>query len=915
MFKKIFFFGLLLFSTHFLFAQTTVTGTVITGDSNDPLIGVNVVVGEKGTITDFDGKYSIELPDGTHDIVFSYIGFDDMVKTVELSGGTYTLDVTMGGLEILKEITVVADIAIDRETPVAFSNIPTKKLEEELAGQEIPMILNSTPGAYATQSGGGDGDARITIRGFNQRNVAVMLDGIPVNDMENGWVFWSNWFGLDLVTQNMQVQRGLGASKLAIPSVGGTINILTRGIRSKRDITFKQEVGNNGYIRSTIGLSTGRLESGWGISAAGSYKQGNGWVDQAWTKGYFWYLRVDKEIGNHIISASGYGAPQKHGQRSFTASIGTFDQDFAVDNGVPDSVAVLGGDYGRRYNEFWGVYEDYSIVDGDTIRGTVQELNTRQNFYHKPQFSLRHSWNVSDKVYLSNNAYLSIGNGGGVGPEGDFDPGEDGQMDIQTPYNANAIPSFLNPDNRSFNILRANINNHFWFGLLSTVEFNINDNWTFSGGLDLRSYRGRHYREVWDLLGGQYFRSVGNFRIDEANSKLVEGDRYEFDYSGLVQWGGLFGLIEYKKNNWSSFLNVSTAVTNHKYIDHLGPKIVELPEITLEGIRFDNPVTYNGNTYTVDSPESEDAYIGWIARPTFTVKTGVSYKIDKAHAVFFNTGYLSKAQRFSNIIRADRSASVSDTTNTSKAFDNFDNELISAFELGYSFRSSKFSANLNGYFTRWNNKPLDFPLFVLEDPSDPDSDRIPVNIPGIDAVHKGIEIDFAFQPIRQLGFEGLASIGDWQWASAEMTVLETGQIYEFDAEGVHVGDAAQLQFGGLVKYEPIKGLYFKLKATWFGKNFANFSPEALNGDDAGRESWRMPDYTLFDVHAGYNFKVKDVRMGLRLNVLNVFDVSYVADARNNDTFNSPSFEDFDAKSASVFFGQGRRFNTSFKISF
>ena len=96
------------------------------------------------------------------------------------------------------------------------------------------MVLNSTPGVYATQQGGGDGDARITIRGFNQRNVAVMIDGIPVNDMENGWVYWSNWFGLDAVTSNIQVQRGLGASKIAIPSVGGTMNLLTKGIDSRK---------------------------------------------------------------------------------------------------------------------------------------------------------------------------------------------------------------------------------------------------------------------------------------------------------------------------------------------------------------------------------------------------------------------------------------------------------------------------------------------------------------------------------------------------------------------------------------------------------------------------------------------------------------------------------------------------------
>jgi outer membrane cobalamin receptor len=132
------------------------------------------------------------------------------------------------------------------------------------------MILNSTPGVYATQSGGGDGDARITIRGFNQRNVAVMIDGIPVNDMENGWVYWSNWFGLDAVTSNIQVQRGLGASKIAIPSVGGTMNILTKGTGNKSGGTIKQELGSFGKLRTSLGYNTGKLKNGWGLTLSGS---------------------------------------------------------------------------------------------------------------------------------------------------------------------------------------------------------------------------------------------------------------------------------------------------------------------------------------------------------------------------------------------------------------------------------------------------------------------------------------------------------------------------------------------------------------------------------------------------------------------------------------------------------------------
>jgi outer membrane cobalamin receptor len=113
----------------------------------------------------------------------------------------------------------------DETTPVAYTNVSKEEMEVRLGSQDIPMILNTTPSVYATQQGGGAGDARINVRGFNQRNVAVMINGVPQNDMENGWVYWSNWDGMADVTSNVQVQRGLGASNLAVASVGGTINV------------------------------------------------------------------------------------------------------------------------------------------------------------------------------------------------------------------------------------------------------------------------------------------------------------------------------------------------------------------------------------------------------------------------------------------------------------------------------------------------------------------------------------------------------------------------------------------------------------------------------------------------------------------------------------------------------------------
>ena len=123
----------------------------------------------------------------------------------------------------LSALEVLASRA-DETTPVAYTNVTKEEMEIRLGSQDIPMILNTTPSVYATGQGGGAGDARINVRGFNQRNVAVMINGVPQNDMENGWVYWSNWDGVGDAS-SIQMQRGLSAVNLS--SIGGTMNIIT----------------------------------------------------------------------------------------------------------------------------------------------------------------------------------------------------------------------------------------------------------------------------------------------------------------------------------------------------------------------------------------------------------------------------------------------------------------------------------------------------------------------------------------------------------------------------------------------------------------------------------------------------------------------------------------------------------------
>ncbi len=179
-----------------LFAQSIVG---VVGDSNsEPLEGANVVVEgtDLGGMTNSDGTFSIDVDAGQYKVTASFIGYKSFTQLVDVKDVAVSVDFL---LEIdavaLSDVEVLASRA-DENTPVAYTNVGKEEMEFRLGSQDVPMALNTTPSVYATQQGGGAGDARINVRGFNQRNVAVMINGVPQNDMENGWVYWSNWDGV-----------------------------------------------------------------------------------------------------------------------------------------------------------------------------------------------------------------------------------------------------------------------------------------------------------------------------------------------------------------------------------------------------------------------------------------------------------------------------------------------------------------------------------------------------------------------------------------------------------------------------------------------------------------------------------------------------------------------------------------------
>jgi iron complex outermembrane recepter protein len=925
MIRKILFFSFLLACSISAMAQKqTVSGVIKDALTGETVVGANILIKgtQTGTSTDVNGNFSMQMAKGKYTLQISYVGFLPLSEDIVVADKPQFLTFKLETIT-LNEVTVTGDVARSRETPVAFTTILPAKLEERLSGQDIPMILNKTPGVYATQQGGGDGDARITIRGFNQRNVGVLLDGIPVNDMENGWVYWSNWFGLDAVTRNIQVQRGLGASKLGLPSVGGTMNIMTKGIETKRSASIEQGVDFEGKLTTNLGYTSGQLKNGWGVSLAAAYKAGNGWVDQTNVKAYFFFAKIDKRWGKHITSLTGFGAPQTHKQRSYKRGLADYDTTYAKEHGVTsadfhDKDGVLNiVNRGINYSQHWGYLKrdadqwnsDFTerIID-PTAPTKVQ--NEMTNTYFKPQFSIRDSWNVNDRFTLVNTMYLSMGTGGGEQPRTSLknenlftasdapSPDQIGQINWQSLYDQNSKPvagpfgetKHIDPlyDDKlyySLNYLVQNNNNHVWFGLLSTFTNKINKKLELSGGIDLRSYTASHYSEITDLLGGDYAIDRLDYRNDyAANPSLAVkhvGDKVSYYDVGMVNWGGVFSQLEYKSGKVSTFINLSSSISGYKKKAYF---------------------------YNTES--------GWKYKPGFTVKTGLNYNLSQHSNVFGNIGYLSKTKDYKYFFKGY----------TSDFNANVKNEKVQALELGYAFTSKTLTANLNAYYTKWQNKPTNQVQGKYEDPVSGEKDTYG-DIPGMDALHTGIEFDFIYKILPNLDFQGLISLGNWVWDkkidSLQMYIVNTttpANVISFDATGIHVGDAAQTQLGTSIRYEPIKGLYIENGVTFFDRYYADFNPEQCT-DPQGNpvDSWRIPAYALLDMHAGYRFKMKTfekLSFALKLNLLNVLDKMYVSDAKNNDSYiQNSTFNSFDARSAAVFMGAGRQFTASFKIIF
>ena len=865
------------------FAQSTVTGRLVDETTNEPLIGATVRAGSTGTITDVDGNFTLTVPAGVETLKIEYLGYEPLEQAI--SGGNLgkvSLTTSAVGID---EVNVVASVAIDRKTPVAVTTLGGEEISVEVGNQEYPEILRKTPSVYVTKQGGGFGDSRINIRGFDQRNTAVMINGVPVNDMENGWVYWSNWAGLSDVTNKLQVQRGLGATKLAVASVGGSINIVTNAADFKQGATVNLSMGNDGYQKYGVVLSSGLMDNGFAVTAQATHTRGDGYVDGTLFRAYSYFLALSKTFNDkHTLSFTGLGAPQYHHQRT-------------LDRRFDDITLQTYEDLDNiRFNHVWG------MLDGE-------EFSFRKNFYHKPKFYLNHYWTLSDRTDIKTSAYLSFGRGGGTGPRGriqndsvlifdsfnGFDRGirnENGQIrwDDIVAYNSGTnIPDFggtkpttdgiYSTTSRGDGFIRrASMNEHNWTGILSTITHELNSEWDLVTGIDGRYYVGKHYRRVEDLLGNDAYISGANVN-NPSNMVQTEGradgNQIAYNNDGVVAWAGAFAQVEYNNGPLSWYGALTGSSQSYKRIDYF--------------------------TY-LDADERQ--ITPWITNYGGTVKTGLNYNFGISN-VFINGGVTSRQPIFDDVF-------VGFTNDIEYGVKN---QKIYAAELGYGVRQKYVDANVNLYYTTWGNRRLSQNYGVIVDSVEVDGRAIFTNVA---QRHMGIELETEIRPIRYVSLDAMLSIGDWVYSDDFETDIfdeDQNQIGETTifANGLRVGDAAQTTLNVGLNIYPTEGLRIYADYYLADRLYAQFNIDESQFLAPGGQVVKLPSYALVDAGFSYKLPLENFDATLLFNMNNVLDNKYVSELVTNITDNPDTPEVDEFMNNKGFYGFGRTWNLGLRF--
>jgi outer membrane receptor protein involved in Fe transport len=933
-------------------ATGKIAGRVVTFSDQEPIgyVSVKIQQLEIGAYTKENGTYLIQnVPEGKYTVEFTLVGMKKLEKEIEVvANETSVLNVKMRKEAIATEgISVSANRAKKRETPIAFTNIKEEEISDKYTTEDMPQLLEDVSGIFANTTG--LGDAEITMRGFEADKIQVLINGIPVNDPESQKVYWSNWTGLTSNVKSVQVQKGAGSSLYGSGAFGGSLNIETMGTKPEPEFTIRSSYGAyvsedkvadgegnmedynpynyNVLMRYNSGnLYNGKLNYGLMVER----KVGDYYITGTNYRGWSFGLDTQHILGNHKIYTNFLGAPQEHNQAYFKSD--------------PDLMNTLGREYNRNNHEY------------------------QENYYFKPQFSIRDEWEISDNKLLMTNLFVTKGDGGGKylsQDKFDINTGEvafrDGFLDSDDPqaFEDNAFgkhalflyenygvesenfcpvdtvlvggvipvvgPSykgelisgkgadfFDSPTRYEYSWRNNQISDHFQFGGNTYFDYQVNNQFKIVCGGEVRSWNADHIGKI------EKFR---HFNPDFPDSvETYDKMQKNYDYTSHVLNMSAFARVSFKPIEKLNLMADGQIARYASSIDENPIEIYDLGTGEPTGEYFYSTkditeVVGQDTVYKFKDSDYEKVY------SFFSPKFGVNYNISKYFNVRTNYSIAYKEPRTSEWYGYDgpdtrqmytKNIVLQDSTGAyyNQEEEHFYGELepekINTIEFGLGYDGVYVDFDVNYYMSDYYDKIEYVTIPITEQYYNAENDSIETNkfdasmvLNAGKARHQGVEFS---SNLDIANFDAYSSL---TWSHNRWTDMNVEQIFDMSAEEMEdkvVPFAPEIIINGSVGYTfknmPYNGkLRFGLRGRYWDGYYANYtneyysnyvwneSSQTFEPDSTSIKSSELPYFFEMGADIKYSFKIGEKDAFLKLSLNNILNRENLQSANVRTDYN------------------------------
>lgn len=732
----------------------------------------------------------------------------------------------------------VADSAkreLDKAKPSVVL-ISASELENDEESTDISGILQSSKDVFVSKAAYTLSSARFRMRGYGSENASVYMNGVSLNDMESGRVYWSSWGGLNDALRNTNILNGITASDFGFGGVGGATNMAVRASSYSPTVKFTYSLSNRSYTnRAMLTYATGMMKNGWAFAFSGSKR----WAMESYVPGtdynaYAYFASAEKKINKqHAIGLVAYGAPSKRGKS--TAA-------------VQEAYDLAGSNY---YNPNWG-YQN----------GEVR--NARVSNYHKPMVMMTHYWTPNEETALNTSLSYMFGRGGstalswfyGNDPRPDYyknlpsyyadrDPAYAAalanqwrndesirQLDWDRFYSANrdewAVIENANGESgntvrglRSNYIVEDRRNDSKKMNLTSTLNKQINEDTRLSAGVDLTRYKGERYTMLDDLLGGDFYLDINKFAerdfadpdaaqndLNNPNRIVKVGDKFGYDYTANIDKYLAWGQMAFELHNVDAYVGLNMSYDQFWRTGHMR------------------------NGLFPNSSYGDSEKHGFV---DYGVKGGATYKVSGRQYLSANAMYQTRPPQF-------RDAYLSDRTRD-QVVDDLSNEKVMSADMNYVVRFPRFKARLSGYYTQFNDKTFSRSFYHEQK-----KQFVNFNMSGMNQRHMGMELGTQTELTPGLTLDMVAALGEYTYSNNPQNTITVDNSKEvISKETVYIknynlGGMPQTALSAGLNYRTNFFMYLGLDVSYFDGNYLPINPDRRTMDAVAGMSENYPDF-------------------------------------------------------------------------